>query len=259
MEDIVKGIAGEYVGNYTGPYWSNGKVQESVEWGDSAPQSELDRLSRQHDSAYAKFKDDAHREAADMIYNREAQKLKQRFPSLAGNLVLHGNRAARSVGVGTFMNPIGALGGLIYTAGGVIAKSMAGENYLKKELTDVSKYYENEPGKPKPLTISEKTKAPLIRQPREVSIDLNGNIVRTKLASSNKVVPDPEKSTRAAELVAKQAKKFENYVQLEKEALKSTNNKNQNIPIPLLGYRPMHLQKAYRKRKKNKIHLAPRR
>jgi hypothetical protein len=138
---------------------------------------------------------------------------------------------------------------------------MAGENYLKKELTDVSRYYENEPGKPKPLTTSfEKAKAPLLRQPREVSIDLNGNIVKTKVASNNKVLPDPEKSTRAAELVAKQAKKFENYIQMEKEATKSNNTKNQIIPIPLdtwSGHRPMHLQKAYRKRKKNKIHLAP--
>ncbi len=53
--------------NYTGPYISNGKLQESVPFGDKTPKDELDALSRLHDSAYAKWDDRLHRSVADNL------------------------------------------------------------------------------------------------------------------------------------------------------------------------------------------------
>ena len=64
-------------GNYVGPYWSDGKLQSSVEWGTANPIDELDNLARQHDAAYAHWTDRAHREAADKLFADEAQKLKK--------------------------------------------------------------------------------------------------------------------------------------------------------------------------------------
>jgi len=244
MEDLIKGIGGEYTGNYTGPHWSDGKVQESVEWGDSNPQGELDYLSREHDSAYARFKDDKHREAADKIYHDKATKLAGKFPQLAGNLVLYGNHAGRQAGKlfknaktgAMFGGPLGALAGAIYTAGGNIVDNMSRINgtYLKKEMADIEKYNQSDPRK---VTLKDKA-----------------------LNAKNLVSPSPSKpgkpeSTTKSDLIEKQARRFQNYAALEKEAKQSINTKTiENIPF--LGHKPQRLQKAYRKRKKiNKIYI----
>jgi len=81
--------------NYTGPYWSNGKLQTSVLFGDKKPTSALDVQSRLHDSAYAKFQDTQHRRAADLIYNNNVKKLGL-AGALAGASVLYGNQVLRS-------------------------------------------------------------------------------------------------------------------------------------------------------------------
>lgn len=151
----------EYIGEYTGPYWSNGKLQESVEWGDKDPKSQLDWLSRQHDSAYAHFKDSRHREAADLLYMREAKKLAGRYPELAGNLVGYGNYAGRQlsklgsdVAFSTKLtgNPI--LGLVKYGVSGIVdsAKRING-TYLRNETSDIEKFYKTDPfNKPRPNT-----------------------------------------------------------------------------------------------------------
>ncbi len=137
-----------FAGNYTGPYWSDGTIQPSVEWGASDPQSDLDFLSRQHDSAYAHFKDRGHREAADRLYKAEADKLVGRFPELAGKAVLYGNYAGRQASqlakdVGMF----GGLPGLIkFGVGNIVnAQKMLNGTYLKKETEAVQKYYSSDP------------------------------------------------------------------------------------------------------------------
>ncbi len=144
-----------YVGEYTGPYWSDGKLQESVEWGETSPQSALDWLSRQHDSAYAHYKDSRHREAADLIYMREAKKLAGRFPELAGNLVGYGNYTGRQVGkllsdvgLSTKLTGNPLLGVVKYGVGGIMdnVKRING-TYLKNELSDVNKFYGTDPHK----------------------------------------------------------------------------------------------------------------
>jgi hypothetical protein len=241
MDDVVKGIGGEYTGNYTGPYWSNGKIQPSVEWGDQDPQNELDYLSRQHDSAYAKFPDEKHREAADRIYNEEAQKLAKKFPSLAGNLVLYGNytkraasRTASNFGNGMRIAGLaGGLGGLIYTAAGNIidANKMINGTYLSKETNDVKEYFKTDPRK----------------------LEQNQFAKGSKLLPNNKVDPfikgtlvggPTVKDIKKAELVASQARRIENYRDLKENA---QNN------IPIADWRSRI--PAYRKKKKkNKLH-----
>ncbi len=146
-----------YTGEYTGPYWSDGRVQESVEWGKSTPQSELDWLSRQHDSAYAHYKDSRHREAADLLYMREAKKLAGRFPELAGNLVGYGNYTARQFGIlandaalSTKLTGNPLLGVVKYGVGGLVdSYKRVNGTYLKNELADVEKYYGTDPLKMK--------------------------------------------------------------------------------------------------------------
>lgn len=151
-----------YIGEYTGPYWSDGKIQESVEWGDRTPQSELDWLSRQHDSAYAHFKDSRHREAADLLYMREAKKLVGQFPELAGNLVGYGNYTGRQlgkllsdVGLSTKLTGNPLLGVVKYGLGGIKDNfQRVNGTYLKNELRDVNQFYGTDPlklSRPKPL------------------------------------------------------------------------------------------------------------
>jgi hypothetical protein len=77
--------------NYTGPYWSDGKLQQSVEFGSSLPTSDLDRASRLHDSAYAKFKDERHRIAADSIYSDTLRTVDSASARLIRGLPVYGN------------------------------------------------------------------------------------------------------------------------------------------------------------------------
>ncbi len=144
-----------YAGEYTGPYWSDGSIQESVEWGGKTPQSELDWLSRQHDSAYAHYKDSRHREAADLIYMEEAKKLAGRFPELAGNLVGYGNYAGRQAikllsdaALSTKLTGNPLFGVLKYGIQGIrdSAQRING-TYLKSELEDINKFYGTDPHK----------------------------------------------------------------------------------------------------------------
>lgn len=246
MEDLIKGVGGEYTGNYTGPHWSDGKYQESVEWGDANPQGDLDYLSRQHDSAYARFKDAKHREAADKIYHDEAKKLTGKFPQLAGNLVLYGNHAGRqgeklltNTKTGAMLGgPLGALAGAIYTAGGNIVDNMGRINgtYLKKEMADIQKYYESDPRrvvlKDKALNASSKAKI--------------------ELPSISNSVPKP--TTKSQDLIEKQARRFEKYANLEKEA-KQTENKNTQLPFYVPQYIKRRYSKRIKKNKLNKIHI----
>ncbi len=245
MDDVVKGVGGEYTGNYTGPYWSNGKIQPSVEWGEQDPQSELDFLSRQHDSAYAKFPDEKHREAADRIYNEEAQKLAKKFPSLAGNIVLYGNYAKRAAsktasnfGTGVrFGGLVGGLGGLIYTAAGNIidANKMINGTYLSKETNDVKEYFKTDPYKLEQSSFSKGSK--LLPNQSKVDPFLKGKV---NLEKGGPTVKDIKK----AELIANQAKKIVNYHQLKENA---TNN------IPIVDWRS-RIPAYRRKKKKNKLH-----
>lgn len=251
MEQIIKGVAGEYAGNYTGPNWSDGKYQESVEWGSADPLSELDYLSRQHDSAYARYKDRAHREAADRIYNEEAKKLAGKFPKIAGNLVLYGNHGEESFGrlysgfkKGSYAGPVGALGGLVYGALGnmyALHKKLDA-NYLSKELKEVKEYYATDPRR----------------------VELNKrveNLLKPSEPSTETEKPDLEKAERNKRLVENQARKFEKYKNLKEEAEKSAQKQIKNLENAndwnMLGYQGRWRRRMRRNRKTNVIHVSP--
>lgn len=140
--------------NYIGPYWSDGKWQESVEFGDTEPLSLVDAASRLHDSAYAHYKDEQHRIAADEIYSETLKSLKEKYASLA-DVPLYGNYTKnRALEFGSnalqgfkYGGVAGALGSLVYTG----VKGIVRLNDLihngGKYKSDVLAYYDTDPKK----------------------------------------------------------------------------------------------------------------
>jgi len=125
--------------NYTGPFWSDGKVQTSVPFGEAEVKSKLDALSRLHDTAYATYQDAGHRKAADSIYNKEANKLRGLYPHLAGDLVVYGNHASDALSNLATASSTGLLG-LVY--GGIknmynLNDYMINERKYKKDIEDL--------------------------------------------------------------------------------------------------------------------------
>lgn len=130
--------------NYTFPYWSDGKIQESVEFGRKAPLSALDVQSRLHDSAYAHYKDLVHRMAADSIYSANVEKLGG-FAKFAGQAVVYGNQTLRAAGNLLEYAKYGPLG--------LIVGSVVNDYYLfdymnnsEKYKKEVLAYYATDPG-----------------------------------------------------------------------------------------------------------------
>lgn len=78
--------------NYTGPWLSDGRIQESVAHGKSKPKSKLDALSREHDTAYAVHKDRKHRYQADLSYQQGTTKIGGFVPRAAGYAVRYLNQ-----------------------------------------------------------------------------------------------------------------------------------------------------------------------
>ncbi len=139
--------------NYTGPYRSDGKWQESVAFGASLPQDAVDRASRLHDSAYANFKDENHRIAADILYQEmlgQEDTLKARtFRGIPvyGNYLK--NRAAEygeGFATGLKLGGLpGALGGVVLTGARNIYRNFDLINNLDKYKREVSDYYKTDP------------------------------------------------------------------------------------------------------------------
>ncbi len=216
----------QFSGNYTGPYWSDGKLQESVAFGESEPLSELDALSRLHDTAYATYQDRAHREAADMIYNEQATKLAGRFPSLAGNLVLYGNYTARQgeqLARDVLSVPGMPLIGLIKHGIKNLfnANKMVNGTYLKQERQDIERLYSLDPRKQQRDGSGAKGSGTLIGSPRTRSgglktpVGKSGTVEdkrKTNVGNVGKTLPNHEtKEERIKRLVEGQQRKFEAY------------------------------------------------
>lgn len=139
-----------YVGNanYTGPYLSDGKIQESVAFGEEEPASQLDALSRLHDTAYATYKDFGHLTAADSIYNEEAKKLESKFPQLAGQIVLYGNAIQRfgsNLAAGAAAGPVSFVAAAVHNFLDIHDYMLHEKEYRR----DVLALYELDPMKPK--------------------------------------------------------------------------------------------------------------
>lgn len=240
-----------YTGNYTGPYWSDGKLQTSVEFGTAEPQSQLDALSRLHDTAYAHYSDREHREAADMWYNTEAKKLAGQFPELAGSVVLYGNYTSRQasqlasdIGKFSFLPGLGAIYGAAKFVGTNLVNSqkMINGTYLKKEKQDVLKLFETDPAlqrKPISQRPAFVPKAAATNRPGQEVVPAGEVSSKaqhkqsTKTPSSNVVVPvmnpGPSASViRNAEIVQRQRDRAQHYVDLHTKAMESNMNMNAN-------------------------------
>lgn len=159
--------------NYTGPYWSDGKLQSSVEFGKSAPLSALDAESRLHDSAYAHYNDVSHRMAADAIYEEHVSKLGG-FAKFAGETVLYGNQTLRA---GSNLLEYSKYGPL-----GLIAGALINDYYLFDYMNnsdrykkEVLAYYATDPG-----WDQDQTKQGEVRQTRRFATGENDSFAEVK-------------------------------------------------------------------------------
>nr|UHS72011.1 MAG: hypothetical protein 2 [Luteoviridae sp.] len=157
LNDFGEQLAPGLLGNYIGPNWSNGKYQESVEWGDKDPTDELDLLAYYHDSAYAHYKDELHRSAADRAFAAGARALDTHAGRVAAEAVEKGNMAingAKRLAENTLagyarFGPPGAVAGLAYTALQNISKAsqrLPG-GALDDAYKEVLDYYKTDPHK----------------------------------------------------------------------------------------------------------------
>lgn len=182
--------------NYIGPYWSDGKWQESVEFGDAEPMSLVDAASRLHDSAYAHYKDEQHRIAADEIYSETLKTLKEKYASLA-DVPLYGNYTKnRALEFGSnalqgfkYGGLAGALGSLVYTgAKGIIRLNDLIHNGDKYKA-DVMSYYDTDPkkiGTVKNVTVVPDIVKP--KAPKTIALE------EYEMFKKNKTAPSPTQS-----------------------------------------------------------------
>jgi hypothetical protein len=149
-----QGGAQNKMDNYIGPFWSDGKWQSSVEFGDAPPLSEVDAASRLHDSAYARFSDEKRRIAADVLYSEQLKKMTGAKSKLA-DVPLFGNFLRnRATQIGTdFVAGLkygglpGALGSLVYSGvKGMVQNHDLAVN-LPKYKKEVEAYYATDPKK----------------------------------------------------------------------------------------------------------------
>lgn len=247
-------------GNYVGPYWSDGKTQSSVAWGDKEPTDALDDLARKHDAAYAHYKDRPHREAADALFAEEARKLTQKYgkgwaadPKVAATLVQYGNYATRQaakLGEYTKYGTSGIAGNLIgagrFVIGNLLdAGKMVNGTYLKQERNDVLKFYGTDPKK------VEQERRPEGTTPASWSIKKTPSVVPV----STTVETKPAFTKSKSQLIKDQAQRFRNYSALHTAAVAS-----EGMPIVRRKRTKKNLNKAlpdsYLRRKRNAVRPA---
>jgi len=149
-------------GNYVGPYWSDGKKQSSVEWGESEPINDLDAAARRHDSAYAHYKDERHRAAADALFAEEVRKIDKKYgsklaedPQFAANAVEYGNFTVRKFkelansGMWATVPGVGQVYALLKHGYKTFRdqNQMVHGTYLKKEKEAIREYFKSDPKK----------------------------------------------------------------------------------------------------------------
>lgn len=132
--------------NYTGPYWSNGRFQSSVEFGDAPPIDDVGVQSRLHDTAFAHFGDARHRTAADWIYYQNLQKVPGVKSSVVRALPFYGNLASAGHVSGLFspLSPIAVFDYLLRVHR--TSKEIKSGGYAK-EIADVLNLYKTDPYK----------------------------------------------------------------------------------------------------------------
>lgn len=95
------------MGEFTGPNWSDGKRQGSTSKGERQATSQLDVLSKAHDSAYAVSGDLDSLTEADLAYWRDSRRMSF-VPRVVGMLPYYGNMVGRSVAKTLGMEYIGS-------------------------------------------------------------------------------------------------------------------------------------------------------
>lgn len=263
-------------GNYVGPYWSDGKVQTSVEWGDKQPVNELDALARQHDAAYAHFKDSAHREAADAIFAEEARKLKQKYgkkladnPKFAAAMVEYGNHTVRQAkklaSSGMFVPGLAPLAVMKYGYDHVkeFTARIKG-THLKNEKLDVRDFYGKDTNAANKLESAVANSSPWKTPTIDKKGNSSGRMALNEAAGyaiaainpaagkkKNSVTPASfsslEKNSNSDHLVRSQAARFANYRALHDAALAS----NKGL-VPVYHKPRLNMNKAKPKKTKRK-------
>jgi len=271
-------------GNYVGPHWSDGKNQESVEFGEADPIDELDSLARDHDSAYARFKDDSHRRAADMIFAEKARLLNQdgQFagnPQVAANAVEYGNHALSKLKTGVSdASKFGfSLPGIAYAIGHMLYNNLDQEvkllngTYLKKEREEVERYLATDPRKRneqvQAVKLPRESTAPIIdRAQKAVGEPKASWFSRVKRdlrpVGTNSIVPaDPQKDAALDTRLgphsnllwpSKQAKRLKRFIAL-RDAAHTPNAKLHEINKPKKKKQREHLMKVLPEATKKKV------
>lgn len=129
---------------YTGPYWSNGKFQSSVEFGDCVPIDRVDYESRLHDTAFARYGDTRHRTAADWIYQQRLAKVPGIKSALVRNLPLYGNYLGADKISGLF-GPLSLLNAVSSLYDIYDLDNQFKQGKYDSEIADVMKLYQEDP------------------------------------------------------------------------------------------------------------------
>lgn len=189
--------------NYIGPHWSDGKWQESVEFGNAPALSEVDAASRLHDSAYAHFKDEAHRIAADEIYSKTLKKLKEKYAFLA-DVPLYGNYTKnRASEFGSnfvtgmkYGGLVGGLASLVYSGVKGIVRNNDLIQHGEKYRREVMQYYDTDPGKPKTAQNIINKIAPVTHPPPKAPLQNIETIQNNDMFKKNRTAPAPSDSVQ---------------------------------------------------------------
>jgi hypothetical protein len=131
---------------YTGPYYSNGKFQNSVAFGSALPTDYTSSQSRLHDSAYAYYPDDRHRVAADWIYSQLLSRDDSIKSSIVRNLPLYGNLVAPDPqDLALVFSPLAILVAAKSAIRLAVTTRDIANGAYNQEITDVLNYYQTDP------------------------------------------------------------------------------------------------------------------
>lgn len=129
---------------YTGPFWSDGRIQSSVKFGSNKPTDETDYESRLHDTAYAVFEDSDHRTAADWLYKERLSKVPTFKAQLIKNLPYYGNQFTAGHVSGLF-SPLSGIAIYDYILHMYNTDRKFKNGGYMKEIADVLKLYSEDP------------------------------------------------------------------------------------------------------------------
>ncbi len=222
----------DYFPNYTGPGISDGKFQPSVAFGEAPPKNELDATSRLHDTCYATYPDDDHREACDELYCDDTALMTGVMPGLACDAVTMYN------GLGRHYNRLNEA--VVQYGPWGLAKY--GYQNIKKSWNKVrGKHLQSEKEEVKRLFDSDPKKGQSGQRNAGKS---KSNIA--PLIKSNKVEPKQRSPEEVNMLVSKQAARFKNYAALQRAAERSLEMPSSE----LRGFKavPTFYKEAYKKR-----------